>query len=539
MDVAAAEDGAVPLIDNQEDASQPGSPPAKSSLRLTSLSTDGADGAALLVDPRSINQAEAHAHGPIIDEEADRLDTRFLGGKTIGLFGSIALTVNNVSGPGMLQISKVFQEAGWLAPCLAFVLVCVVSSFAVTLLADTIARLPGNDAQFNKRVEFSDPFRTLFGPRLFLLSHLLYYLCLYAQNIASIVATAQVMDAALVDVAGRTWALQLYPGAPRCVHWRREFCRDGPGDDDCQPFEDTPDHPYGGIVSVGYAATFATLMPFGLLNLDENIGQQLASFWVLCATCVLFSAVFLARGLEARRVPAVGDEFGNVLGVIIFNFAFCVTVPSWLNEKRPHVRVNRTIWSSTIASTVGYILFGLLGALAYDNVDDNLLNTLANSNSVAERVSAYVFAWAIIGLGIPIFCVIARYNLIVGGLASPGVATWWGCFVPWLSAWTIYQGDVAQAAINLSGLFVNSIIDFTLPILLTIASLGVPLTLGARAVLKHLRHADEPLVSAIQPVPQWLGGDRRLVSLSFGILFALMPPLLLSIVLSFCPSVSR
>ena len=157
----------------------------------------------------------------------------------------------------------------------AFVLVCAVSSFAVTLLSDTIARLPGNDALYRKRVEFSDPFRTLFGPRLFLLSHLLYYLCLYAQNIASIVATAQVMDAALVDVAGRTWALQLYPGAPHCVHWQREFCRDGPGDDDCQPFEDTPDHPYGGVVSVGYAVTFVTLMPFGLLNLDENIGQQL------------------------------------------------------------------------------------------------------------------------------------------------------------------------------------------------------------------------------------------------------------------------
>ena len=147
--MAAAEDGAVLLIDNQE-----GEPPGtldKPGVRLISLSTDGAtpslstdgaDGAALLVDPRSINHAQPD--GPIIDEEADRLDTRFLGGKTIGLFGSIALTVNNVSGPGMLQISKVFQEAGWLAPCVAFVLVCVVSSFAVTLLADTIARLPGN-----------------------------------------------------------------------------------------------------------------------------------------------------------------------------------------------------------------------------------------------------------------------------------------------------------------------------------------------------------------------------------------------------------
>lgn len=46
-------------------------------------------------------------------------------------------------------------------------------------------------------------------------------------------------------------------------------------------------------------------------------------------------------------------------------------------------------------------------------VDDNLLNTLANgaSSSAGVRVVAYLFAWFIIGLGIPIFCVIARYNL--------------------------------------------------------------------------------------------------------------------------------
>ena len=179
-------------------------------------------------------------------------------GKTIGLLGSVALTINNVSGPGMLQISKLFQEvrparfapraagarrarfchgcggvgqtrtppslrrrrlaiappyclshkharglsrslsrgglgsrrvapdaprraalaprpsrlsalgarrsaldreAGWLVPLLAFGFVCAVSSFAVTLLSDTIARLPGNDANFTKRVEFSDPFQ--------------------------------------------------------------------------------------------------------------------------------------------------------------------------------------------------------------------------------------------------------------------------------------------------------------------------------------------------------------------------------------------
>ena len=55
--------------------------------------------------------------------------------------------------------SALDREAGWLVPLLAFGFVCAVSSFAVTLLSDTIARLPGNDANFTKRVEFSDPFQ--------------------------------------------------------------------------------------------------------------------------------------------------------------------------------------------------------------------------------------------------------------------------------------------------------------------------------------------------------------------------------------------
>ena len=31
-------------------------------------------------------------------------------------------------------------------------------------------------------------------------------------------------------------------------------------------------------------------------------------------------------------------------GVILFNFAYTVTVPAWLNEKKPEVSVNKTIW---------------------------------------------------------------------------------------------------------------------------------------------------------------------------------------------------
>ena len=106
--------------------------------------------------------------------------------------------------------------------------------------------------------------------------------------------------------------------------------------------------------------------------------------------------------------------------------------------------------------------------------------------------------------------------------------------MPWLTAWLIYQGDVAQTAINLSGLFVNSIIDFTMPIVLTLVSLGVPL--AARPILDHVRGARRLALvdeSAIAPVPAWLGGDARLAHVSAAILVMLFPPLIASIVISF------
>ena len=48
------------------------------------------------------------------------------------------------------------------------------------------------------------------------------------------------------------------------VHWERGYCTPS-GDDiddddgarmtDCQPFEDTAEHPYGGVLTLGYAIT--------------------------------------------------------------------------------------------------------------------------------------------------------------------------------------------------------------------------------------------------------------------------------------------
>ena len=69
--------------------------------------------------------------------------------------------------------------------------------------------------------------------------------------------------------------------------------------------------------------------------------------------------------------------------------------------------------ASLLSGTAALSPLGARNVRRAKTVDDNLLNTLANgaSSSAGVRVVAYLFAWFIIGLGIPIFCVIARYNL--------------------------------------------------------------------------------------------------------------------------------
>ena len=54
----------------------------------------------------------------------------------IGGFGSYALVVNNISGPGMLDFPQAFQAAGWL-PCVLCILgVAAVSAAVACALSD-------------------------------------------------------------------------------------------------------------------------------------------------------------------------------------------------------------------------------------------------------------------------------------------------------------------------------------------------------------------------------------------------------------------
>lgn len=76
-----------------------------------------------------------------------------LGMKTIGFSGSVVLTVNNITGAGMLTLPQVFQDSGWVLPSLLFLVICVTSTLTATFFTDAMARIRGNHA-FDRRLEF-------------------------------------------------------------------------------------------------------------------------------------------------------------------------------------------------------------------------------------------------------------------------------------------------------------------------------------------------------------------------------------------------
>jgi hypothetical protein len=82
--------------------------------------------------------------------------------KAIGALGSLAIIANNTTGPGMMALPQQFQLAGIIPSALCIIFVCVGASLATTLMADTIASIPGN-AEFSRPIDFPTAFRMIVG----------------------------------------------------------------------------------------------------------------------------------------------------------------------------------------------------------------------------------------------------------------------------------------------------------------------------------------------------------------------------------------
>jgi len=239
-----------------------------------------------------------------------------------------------------------------------------------------------------------------------------------------------------------------------------------------------------------------------MVNLEKNVKiVQTGSFVFLVVLMTEFIVQFCLQLHETTpspdKVPAFGDNYAQVVSIFIFTWAYPMFVPSWANEKKDHVSINRTIWVSGIASWVGYVGIGLLCALANPVKVDDMLVRLSMSPNVITAVCSYLFAIGVIAPGIPVASITVRYNLFVGKVCGKRQSFFWGVIFPWLISWIFAQGEVFANLLLWSSLIFNGLVNFVLPLVLYYTA---------------MRTRPEMWNSIIQPLPRRLRRFARLIT---------------------------
>jgi len=178
----------------------------------------------------------------------------------------------------------------------------------------------------------------------------------------------------------------------------------------------------------------------------------------------IFSYQFVFHPVSGE-IPAFGKSYEQLVGVFITSWAFVMVVPAWVNEKKDHVSINKTVWSSCVFGMVTYIAFAVQCALSYPNLrSDDILKTMSSEqNLLVTRIASYLFSVFIIAPGIPVYSISVRYNLFVGRLCNKHWAYFWGVIFPWVISF-IFTGSSAFASLlNWSALLFTGIVNFIIP----------------------------------------------------------------------------
>ena len=379
----------------------------------------------------------------------------------------------------MVALASVYLNAGWLPATVMLVLVGIMSGLGGGFLIEAMSRMPGN-AQFEERMEMMylarcvcararvypharmparlaqrlshcltlclchSLRRKVLGTWSYRLTILLFVVNLQLSNITAIIQSTQTADYTIMAIAGKTCGMEFYPQ----LHWHCVDLEqaDG-GDSDSGSLADDglsdSDSPFGAVwvVSIGFLIVLVITIPLGYFNLDDNIYVQI----VAAAILVFFTLIGWFYGftrpehLEWDGVAPVGPAnitrcshrtvscatqggFGSQVGPMVFNYAYVVTLPSWINEMKPGLSVNLQLWGALIPGIITFVVLGWFSAAFYQTVgipdsEDLLSGLTGDSISKFAQAASFVFPPAALISGIPIFSIVIRYNLL-GALQS-------------------------------------------------------------------------------------------------------------------------
>ncbi|CAI2164001.1 17661_t:CDS:2 [Funneliformis geosporum] len=343
--------------------------------------------------------------------------------------------------------------AGWLIPVITIIVAIMLGGAASLFLCETLSAVPGNN-KFQKQVEFSH-LSSLIVPNRHhkRLVQTGLFISMQSINIASIILSSQTMDSLVISIIGRTCGVGIHPDTGFfCVN---EHKAEG------SPFEER----YM-FITAGYLIALCITVPLGIMDLVENIKVQIISLMTLITIIVTWLVTFSIHGLNTELVPMVGYDKSQVIGTVLFNYAFIITVPSWVNDVNPSVPIRKAVWYSLIISTVIYLLLGIMGGMAYKmESTSNIISTINESSekSIISVITTYLFPLAVLITSIPVYTIIIRYNLIRTGYCGKVMANLLSCALPWVIIIPFQTGFWLNAFMNWTSLIFNSSCNFILP----------------------------------------------------------------------------
>jgi hypothetical protein len=320
--------------------------------------------------------------------------------------------------------------------------------------------IPGNH-NFDLRYEFSNIAKHYTGYYGYITIAVLFNLSMISQLIPEIIQSAAVGDMLIQQLFSKTCGVTFFPSLGwSCVQ----------GDDAALLFGANSIVLTLGMVLVGLIS-----IPMGYFNLDDNMHIQAAAAIALVLMILAWVYVFLDQGLVADRVPFLGTDYSNVLGVIVFNYSFAASLPSWINEKCDNTSIRKATWIPLIIGTIMFVVVGVLGGMAYApffDTDDDILTKLDQKGKMVGKITYYLFPLIVNLTSIPVYSIMIRYNLQSTNLVTPRVASFIGVVCPWILTFLFYTGDGFQLVVQWTGTTVNGVVSFIIPLYIYILAVS-------------------------------------------------------------------
>merc|ERR1712166_1414831 len=157
----------------------------------------------------------------------------------------------------------------------------------------------------------------------------------------------------------------------------------------------------------------------------------------------------------------------GVLGVVIFNFSFITAVPCVMSIAHHKVSMKQVVVYAVCTMCFLYILMGILGSMAFDRPDADVMASLLRPEApVITKLAVFGFTHSIVPC-IPVYCLLLQQEFKQNLRLSDRAAFVASSVAPWVAACWFYNGDGCfDTLVRWAALLVNGFVNLVMPLAL-------------------------------------------------------------------------